>query len=118
MSCEAGPGGVGVASHQAEAMRDLRSTYLLLGSGAGGCHRSAFIAEREGGSHRPIAPEWRRDVAVEVCRDFIAKAKNPGSRGGTHGPILAGTTGWTKGPASPALCPKGKEHPLNRRLHG
>ena len=84
---------------------------MHLGSGAAGCH-DRHPARSGRADRRPTVPDRRLILAGGSADDVVAEAKNPGSRGGTKGPTFAGTTGWTNGPASPALCPRGKEHPL------
>ena len=88
------------------------------GSGAG---QEPMIGSCRGGRRRIVARGLRGRLRAPHSSwpaDTMPPTQAPGSRGGTKGPFSRRTTGWTNGPASPALSPGGRSTPQNREPKG
>ena len=104
-----GPGGVGVALHQAGQSKPWGES-LPLGGGAG-C--SVMIADANGSGPARDHRAPGRTVLTAASRLIAGGGclpKIPDQRGGTRCPYLRRTTGWTSGPASHRSLPMGREH--------
>src|SRR5690606_32745181 len=78
------------------------------GSGAG---QEPMIGSCRGDRRRIVAGGLRGRLRAPHSSwpaDTMTPTQAPGSRGGTKGPFSRRTTGWTNGPASPALSPGGR----------
>ena len=65
-----------------------------------------------------VGAHQRLDRQSRQGRHPMLKLENPDREAGLNVPILAGLTGWTEGPASPALCPRAGSTCRNREPRG